>query len=262
MNRFEGKVALVTGAARGIGRGVALKLASEGANVVVNDFTNMDDAESVVQTIKAMGRDAFTFQADVSDRDGVTAMVQAAVERFGSLDIAVANAAYSVRQPILENTWDNLTRTTEVTQYGTFNTCQLAARQMVKQSLAEGSRGKIIITGSVHEAIPFKNAAPYNMAKAAINHFARTLAAELCGHRINVNVINPGWIDTPGERIAFSDETIDQAGVQLPWGRMGTPEDIAHTVAFLASHEADYITGASLNVDGGFSVNLTTEDSS
>jgi len=95
---------------------------------------------------------------------------------------------------VLETTWDKLTRTTEVVQYGTFTTCQFAAQQMVKQNLVGGSRGKIIITGSVYEAIPFKNAAPY-MAKAAINHFACTLAAELCPQRINVNVINPGWID-------------------------------------------------------------------
>jgi len=256
MNRFEGKVALVTGAARGIGRGVALELARGGANVVVNDFKNMDDAETVVQAIEAMGREAFSVQADVSDRDSVSAMVDTAVERFGALDIAVANAAYSVRQPILETSLENLTRTTEVAQYGTFNTCQLAARQMVKQALVDGSRGKIVITGSVHEENPFPNSAPYNMAKAAINHFARSLARELCAQRINVNVINPGWIDTPGERTLFSEEEIAKGGERLPWGRLGTPEDIAHAVAFFASREANYITGASLRVDGGFMVSL------
>ena len=257
MNRFEGKVALVTGAARGIGRGIAYKLASEGAKVVINDLKNMSEAESLVQIIHDMGNEAFAFQADVSDREAITAMINKTVEQFGALDIAVANAGYSVRQPILEASWENVQKTTEITQYGVYSTCQLAARQMVKQSLKEGSRGKIVITGSVHEENPFKNSAPYNMAKAAINHLGRTLAAELCPYRINVNVVNPGWIDTPGERAAFSDDAIDKAGAQLPWGRMGKPEDIANTVAFLASHEADYITGASIRVDGGFMVNLS-----
>ena len=257
MNRFEGKVALVTGAARGIGRGIALKLAAEGARVVVNDHKNMADAEEVVRLIINMGAEAFGFQADVADRERVAAMVEATVRQFGSLDIAVANVGYSVREPILEASWENVQRTTEVIQYGVFSTCQLAAQQMLKQDVVNGSRGKFVIIGSVHEEAPFKNSAPYNMAKAAINHFARTLAAELCPHRINVNVVNPGWIDTPGERTSFSDEAIEQAGAALPWGRMGTPDDIATTVAFLVSKEADYITGASIRVDGGYMVNLT-----
>ena len=262
MNRFEGKVALVTGAARGIGRGVALKLAQGGANVVVNDFHNMVEAEDVVRLITATGRKAFAFQADVSDRDSLARMIKEGVKRFGSLDIAVANVGFSVREPVLEASWENVCRTVEVTQYGVYGTCQMAAQQMVKQALVGGSRGKIVITGSVHEESPVKNSAPYNMAKAAVNHFARTLAAELCPYRINVNVVNPGWIDTPGEQAAFSPGAIEQAGAKLPWGRMGTPEDIANSVAFLASREADYITGAALRVDGGYMVNLTMDLSS
>jgi glucose 1-dehydrogenase len=257
MNRFEGKVALVTGAARGIGRGIALKLASEGARVVVNDVTHMAEAEAVVAQIMDMGGDAFAFQADVSEPDSVAAMVEACVGRFGALDITAANVGISIREPVLEASWEHVRRTIEVSQFGVYHTCQLSAQQMTKQDLKQGSRGKIVITGSVHEEFPFKTGAAYNMAKAAINHFARTLAAELCERRINVNVVNPGWIDTPGERALFDDETIDSAGAKLPWGRMGRPEDIANTVAFLASHEADYITGAAIRVDGGLMVNLS-----
>lgn len=259
MNRFAGKVALVTGAARGIGRGIALKFASEGANVIVNDFKNMAEAHELVETIQSLGKKAIAIQADVSDREGLSSMIDEVVSQFGSIDIAVANVGFSIREPVLKATWENVQKTTEVTQFGVYSTCQFAAQQMIKQKLKEGSRGKIVITGSIHEESPFKNSAPYNMAKAAINHFARTLAAELCPHRINVNTVNPGWIDTPGERAAFKDDVIEKAGSKLPWGRMGTPEDIANTVAFLASKEADYITGASIRVDGGFMVNLGLE---
>ncbi len=259
MNRFKGKIALVTGAARGIGRGIALKLASEGANIVVNDFKNMAEASELVETIKSMGSQAIAVQADVSDRESLSFMMNEIIRQFGSLEIAVANVGFSIREPVLEASWENIQKTTEITQYGVYSTCQLAAQQMVKQKLQDGTRGKIVITGSIHEESPFKNSAPYNMAKAAINHFSRTLAAELCPHRINVNIVNPGWIDTPGERATFTDDEINKAGAKLPWGRMGTPEDIANTVAFLASKEADYITGASLRVDGGFMVNLGLE---
>ena len=253
MERFNGKVALVTGASRGIGRGIALRLAREGANVVINYRTHPEEAQSLAQEIVGMGRQALVQQADVADRDAMTAMFAAAQQEFGHIDVVVANAAYSVREPVVNAAWEGVLRTLEVTQFGVFHACQLAAQQMVQQ----GKGGKILLISSIHEEVPFANSAAYNMAKAAINHLARTLANELTPHRINVNVINPGWIDTPGERNFSTEEELQEGGKHIPWGRLGTPEDIAAAAAFLCSDEADYITGSTLRVDGGFVLGMT-----
>ncbi len=252
MGRLVGKVALITGSGRGIGRGIALCLAAEGADIVINDLTVRPDVEATAQEIRDMGRQALIWPADISDRNAVAAMIAGAVEHFGKLDIAVANAALSIRESVLEAKWENVQRTIEVAQFGVFHTCQLAAQQMVKQPIAGRSRGKILITCSVHEEIAFANSAAYNMAKAAVAHLGRTMAGELAREKINVNVINPGWIDTPGERRHFSEEEIQAGGKHIPWGRIGVPEDIGKAAAFLTSDDADYITGAILRVDGGF----------
>jgi len=257
MGRFTGKVALVTGAARGIGRGVALALAADGANVVVNDVAHKDEATAVAAEIEAMGQQALVWLADVSERTAVAGLIAATVSYFGQLDIAVANAAVSVRQLVVEAEWADVLRTIEVSQFGVFHTCQMAARQMAQQALNGRSRGKIIIIGSVHQELAVPRSAAYNMSKAAVNHLARTMAAELAGQRINVNVVNPGWIETPGELAYYTPEAIAEAGKRIPWGRIGQPEDIAQAVAFLASDAADYVTGAALRVDGGYVLGLT-----
>jgi glucose 1-dehydrogenase len=257
MQRLTGKIALVTGAARGIGQGIALCLAEEGADVLVNDlpaasFAGQPDANDTVQQIERLGRRALAHAADVSDRAQVAAMFAAAAQQFGRIDIVVANAAMSIREPTLSAEWNHVQRTIEVAQFGVYHTCQAAARQMV----AQGGGGKIIIIGSVLADMPMPHSAPYNMAKAAINHLARTLAIELAEHRINVNVINPGFIDTPGERAFASEAQIAELGASLPWGRAGTPHDIGRAAAFLASDDADYITGSALVVDGGFRLRM------
>ena len=131
---------------------------------------------------------------------------------------------------------------------------------MIDHSPSPRSRGKIIVISSVLAETAYASSAAYNMAKAAINHFAETLAVELAEHQINVNVINPGCIDTPGERAFYSEEQIQELGRRLPWGRNGTPEDIGNAVAFLASDDADYITGTILRVDGGYVVARSTVD--
>ncbi len=257
MNRFKDKVALITGAARGIGRGIALHLAAEGANVVINDFANMDLAAATADEIRAMGREAITWQTDVADREAVAAMMAGVVEQFGRLDVAVANAAISIREATVDADWANVRRTIEVVQFGAYHLCQMAARQMIQQPLRGTSRGKIVLIASIMGEMSIPTSAPYAMAKAANMSFGRTLAAELTDARINVNVVNPGWIDTPGERAYASDEAIAAAEPRMPWGRLGQPEDIAKAVAFLASDDADYITGATLRVDGGYMAHLT-----
>ena len=260
MKRFAGKTALITGAARGIGRGIALCLAQEGANIVVNDYANMDKAEEVVRAVQQMGQEAICWQADVSDREAVAAMYAGVLQQFGRIDVVVSNAARSIREPVVEAKWENVLSTLEVTQFGVFHICQMAAQHMIRQEPNPLSRGKIVIISSVLAEVAFAESAAYNMAKAAINHLAQTLAVEMAPYRVNVNVINPGWIDTPGERLFYTEQQIQESGKLLPWGRIGVPEDIGKAVAFLASDDADYITGSILRVDGCYMLARSTVD--
>jgi glucose 1-dehydrogenase len=254
--RLQGKVALITGASRGIGSGIALCLAAEGADVLVNYRSHPEEARGVAEEVAVLGGRALVWQADVADREAVAAMIAGAVDHFGRLDIAVANAAITVRGPVTEVEWEDVQRVLQVSQFGVFHTCQLAARQMVSQAQEGSAGGKIVIISSVLEEVPAPGSAAYNMAKAAINHLGRTLAAELARYHINVNMVNPGWIDTPGERELNTEEQIRAGGRRIPWGRLGTPEDIGRAVAFLVSDDADYITGATLRVDGGLLLGL------
>lgn len=250
---LEGKIALVTGASRGIGRGIALCLAAEGADLVLNYRSHPDEAAAVAEEVEALGRRALLWGADVADREAVDAMIAGTVAHFGRLDVAVANAATTVREPVVEASWEHVQRVIQVSQFGVFHTCQLAAQQMVRQ----GTGGKIVIISSVLEEIPAPGSAAYNMAKAAINHLGRTMAAELARQRINVNMVNPGWIDTPGERRFATEEQLVRGGRQIPWGRLGTAEDVGRAVTFLAGDAADYVTGATLRVDGGMLLGLS-----
>ncbi len=245
---LDGKVALISGASRGIGRGIALRMGCSGAKVVVNYRTHPDEAEEVAKEIRNAGSDALVYGADVSDRDAVDAMVAATVEQFGRLDIVVSNAYYSKREPFLDLELEGARRTLDVTFWGAFHMAQAGARQMVKQ----GDGGAILFISSVLSNIPFPTSLPYNSAKAGINQMSATIANELTDHRIRANVITPGYIDTPGERQYATEEQIREAATALPWKRLGTPEDIANAAAFLCSDAADYITGTVLSVDGGY----------
>jgi glucose 1-dehydrogenase len=252
MGQLEGKVALVTGASRGIGRGCALALAAEGADIVINYRSHLEDAQAVAAQVEQMGRRALLWQADVAQRDAMEQMFAGVVAHFGRVDIAVANAGFSIREPVLTAKWENVLRVLEVAQFGVFHTCQLAAQQMVRQERRGRSAGKIIVISSIFAELAAPTSAAYNMAKAAINHLVSTMAAELAEYHLNVNVINPGWIDTPGERNYASEEEIRSGAERLPWKRLGTPDDIGQAVVFLASDAADYVTGTMLRVDGGF----------
>ena len=253
MKKLEGKVALITGAAKGIGQGIAFALADAGADVAINDCLPIDQFRDVLQTISAKGNKSHAWQADIGNRDQVVTMIKEVIEHFGKLDIVVANAAFNLREPMVNCSADSVERVIAVTQMGAFYTCREAAKAMKRVSKG----GKIIVISSIHATMPFAQNAAYNMAKAAINQMARTLANEVARDHINVNIIEPGWIDTPGVR-RFSTETQLQDGARrVPWGRLGTPADIGHSAVFLASNEADYITGACLRVDGGYSVAMT-----
>ena len=242
-----GKKALVTGAARGIGRGCALELARAGADVAVNDRGRSQEAATLVEEIQSLGRQATLVDGDVFERSSCERVAAAAIESLGRLDILVSNPAFSRRGAFLEYDPELFAKTLEGTLAAGFHMSQLVARHMV----ARGGGGKIVFISSVHARIPFIRAAAYNAAKSGLVALAQTIAAELLPHRINVNAIEPGWIDTPGEHETFGDAAIAAGASKLPWGRLGTAEDIGRAAVFLSSDHADYITGTSLLVDGG-----------
>jgi glucose 1-dehydrogenase len=177
-------------------------------------------------------------------------MVATTAKSLGSVDCFVSNAAYSDRQLMIDADMAGFRRTIDVTMWGAFHGVRASAQQMVKQ----GNGGSIVVVSSPHAVIPIPTAMAYNMAKAAIDHMARTAAIELVSHKIRVNVVHPGWIDTPGERRFFSEEQIAIGGRKLPWGRMGTPEEIAGAITFVLSDACEYMTGSTLTIDGGVSL--------
>ncbi|HWB95973.1 MAG TPA: SDR family oxidoreductase [Bryobacteraceae bacterium] len=246
--RLDGKAAIVTGGASGIGRATALELAAYGADVAVLDLAAPAQSATLLEEIEKLGRRAIYFHGDVGDRATISELIEQTVTGLGRVDILVNNAGINIRKPLLELEVEDVEKVWHVILWGTFHCSQLAARQMVKQ----GEGGSIVNISSVHAYRPFAASTAYNGAKAAINHMAATWAAELAQHRIRVNSIEPGWIDTPGERRTFASELLEKEGKKLPLGRLGQPEEIARAVRFLASDDASYITGTILRVDGGF----------
>lgn len=242
---LEGKVAVVTGASRGIGRAIALELARRGARVVVNYHRNAAAAEEVVAAIRAEGGEAVAVGADVSDFQQAQALIQAALNTFGRIDILVNNAGVTRDQLILmmsEEDWDTVIR---VDLKSLFNTCKAAARPMVRQRY-----GRIINISSVVGLAGQGGQTNYAAAKAGVIGFSKSLAKELGPRGITVNVVAPGFI--PTDLTADLPEELRQEAIRrTPLGRPGSPEDVARAVAFLASDDAAFITGAVLPVDGG-----------
>lgn len=247
MKPLSGKNAIVTGASRGIGAAIAVALAEAGANVAINHLEQPDQAEEVAKRCQQSGVRTRLAPADVAVQAQVEQMVAETVEEFGGLEIAVSNAAFSERQLFYEAEMEGFERTVQVTMWGAFYLLRAATRQMV----ASQTHGSIVLISSPHSWRPIPGAMAYNMAKAAIDQMARTAATELCHQRIRVNMVHPGWTDTPGERKFFSEEKIQARGSQLPWGRLAKPEEIARGVVFFCDPASEYITGSSLLIDGG-----------
>jgi glucose 1-dehydrogenase len=245
--RLAGKVALVTGASAGIGRATALALAREGADVAINYLTYAETAEELAVQVRSQGCRALLYRVDVSDQAAVEAMVEGVVAELGRLDLFVSSAVYSDREPFLTADMTGFRRTIDVTMWGAFYGLRAAARQMIKQ----GQGGSAVLVSSAQARVAHPSCMAYNMAKAAIDQMARTAALELAPHRIRVNLIYPGWTDTPGERKFFSDELMKNASRQLPSGRLARPEEIARGILFLVDPDSDYITGSTLCIDGG-----------
>lgn len=241
---LRGQCALVTGAGRGIGAAIAVALAQAGADVAVNDLS---DPAATVELCKQAGQKAVSVVADLADRQQVEAMVAKSVESLGRLDIVVSNAAYSDRELFYKANMAGFEKTINVCMWAPFYILRAATDHMLQR----GGGGSMVFVSSPHAYKPIPGAMAYNMGKAALDQMARTAACELAEHRIRVNLLHPGWTNTPGERKFFREEELQERGAALPWGRLAEPEDIARGAVFLSDPASDYITGTTLTIDGG-----------
>jgi len=242
-SRHSGDIAIVTGSTKGIGAGVARRLAAEGATVVVNG-RSADEGESVAESIREDGGEAVFIEADMRDPAAIASLIEETTERYGRIDVLVNNAGVQTETTATEATLEDWEFVVE-TDFRSFWLCVKHA----VESMPEG--GAIVNMSSNHAFLTMPGLFPYNAVKAGINGMTRALALELGPLGIRVNTINPGWIEIERTREELSADDREQVEAMHPLGRIGTPDDVAATVSFLTSDEASFITGASLLVDGG-----------
>ena len=248
MGQLDQKVAIVTGSDSGIGRGIALQFASEGATVVVNYAHAKEKAEEVVQLIEKNNGKALVIQADVSQYQQAIGLIQQTIEHFHRLDIMVNNAGMEIHSPFVDVTEEQFDRVLSVDLKGAFFCAQAAAREMIKRKIP----GRIINISSVHEDLPMPQNVPYCCAKGGIRMLMRTICLELAPYNITVNNIGPGAIDTPIDADVKADPKKYQALLdEIPMHRMGKPEEIGKLAVYLASDAAAYVTGSTYFIDGG-----------
>jgi glucose 1-dehydrogenase len=252
---LERQPALVTGANSGIGRAVALGLAASGADVVVNHIVDPQAAEEVAHRIEALGRKAITVKADVSSEDDVRAMFARAVDHFGTLHIVVNNAGLQRDAPFHDMTLEQWNRVIGVNLTGQFLCAREAVREFKRRGVVRDisvAAGKLICMSSVHQEIPWAGHANYAASKGGVMQMMRSVAQEVAPLAIRVNGIAPGAIRTPINRPAWeTKEAYESLMTLVPYKRIGEPDDIAQAVAWLVSDSADYVTGATLFIDGG-----------
>ncbi len=246
--KLQDKVAIVTGAATGIGQAIALRFAQEGAKVVVDYVGNPDAANKTTEQIKAVGAQSIAFAADVSKPDQVAALIDATIKQFGKLDIVVNNAGIETKAPFVDYPIADLQKILAVNLIGPFVVSQAAARQMIKQ----GNGGRIINISSIHEDLPMPTNAAYCASKGGLRMLTRTICVELAKDKITVNNIGPGAVFTPIDADIQANPTLEKALMdEIPLNRWGKPEEIAGLATYLASDEASYITGSTFFIDGG-----------
>lgn len=246
MGKLDGRNALVTGGSRGIGRGIAVELAREGANVVVNYRRDEAAAAETVATIEALGRRAVALQADVAEWEQVSGLAEKAISALGHLDIVVANSGIASRvQSVWDMDVDHWHKVVGVNLHGVFYTCKATAKHMVDRK-----EGNIILISSIGADTCAPFGAPYYVAKAGVNALTKSLAKECAPAGVRVNCIAPGLISSDmGDRLMkFYGEAILSG---IPLGRAGRPEEIGRMAAYLASEDASFITGKIIRIDGG-----------
>lgn len=244
MSQLAGKVAIVTGASRGIGRAIALKLAGNGASIIVNYAGNAQKAQQTVEEIKVLGVEAHPIQADVSKISEIKKLFDQTIKQFGKVDILVNNAGINIYKPIIEVTEEDFDKIFDINVKGTYFACQQAALRMADS-------GRIINFSSSTTAMMLPTYSAYVATKGAVEQMTRVLAKELGSKGITVNVVSPGPTDTELFREGKSEEAINRFAQMAALGRLGQVQDIADVVAFLASDDARWITGQNIRVNGG-----------
>ncbi len=250
--RLQNQTAIVTGAESGIGKAIAIMLAGEGANVVVNYIADAGEAQKVADAAKNEGSEAIIVKADVSNEDQVNEMFGKTLDAFGRLDILVNNAGIQIDALIDDMSLKDWQKVIDVNLTGYFLCSREAIKTFKKQEIDENisvAAGKIICISSVHERIPWKGHANYAASKGGIMLLMKSMAMEVASDKIRVNSIGPGAIKTP-----INKESWGELAQSIPYGRVGDPEDIAGAAVWLASDESDYVTGTTLYVDGGMTL--------
>jgi glucose 1-dehydrogenase len=249
--RLSGTRVLVTGSSKGIGRGIALRLAQDGADVVVNYNSDPGGAEAAVAEIRALGRHAVALKGDVGTVDGVRMLIADSVKALGGLDVLVNNAGIERHAAFWDVSEADFDAVLNVNLKGVF----FATQAFVQHCRAAGQPGRVVNISSVHEDLAFPNFAAYCAAKGGLRMLTRTLAVELGPLGITINNIAPGAIETPINATLLNDPVkLASLRGQIPLGRLGKPEDVSGLAAFLASAESAYVTGSTYFVDGGLTV--------
>jgi glucose 1-dehydrogenase len=255
---LRGQKALVTGAGSGIGRAVALALGSAGADVVVNYVTDPGAARAVADEVEGAGARAMAIRADVSREDEVRAMFRQMLETWGTIDILVNNAGLQRDAALAEMTIEQWNTVLAVNLTGMFLCSREAAREMIRRGPrrdVSAATGKILCISSVHEVIPWAGHVNYAASKGGVRLFMQSMAQELAPHRIRVNSIAPGAVQTPINRAAWeTPEALSALLALIPYGRIGQPEDIGKAAVWLASDDSDYVHGQTIFVDGGMTL--------
>ena len=256
MKRLEGKVALVTGSSQGIGQGVALRLAQEGAKLIINYHSHPEGADDTLKEIRAAGSDGITVQADLGKTAEIDSLIRQGLSKFGQIDILVNNAGLEKRAPFWEVQETDYDLVLAVNLKGVFFTTQA----FVKQLMARNAPGRIVNISSVHEELPFPHFASYCASKGGLKMMTRNLSIELAPFGITINNIAPGAIETPiNTKLLNNPAELKALLDNIPLKRLGKTSDVAGAVAFLASSDADYITGTTLVIDGGLTWNYSEQ---
>lgn len=248
---LAGKTAIVTGASKGIGKGIAERFGKEKMNVVVDYYTDQESAKDTVASIAASGGNAVAVEADVATEEGIQKLMTAAIDQYGKLDVLVNNAGFSKSEPSEELSLENWQRVLDVNLTGAF----IASREAIRHMLENGGAGCILNITSVHQTIPKVNNAHYAVTKSGLKMLTETLALEYAAQGIRINAIAPGTINTPANPAEEADpEEKKKTLEKIPMKKIGHPEQIAAAAAWLVSSEADYVTGTTLFVDGGMTL--------